>query len=171
MNIFATVFCVVVMIILSFALIGCSKPEIFIKEYIIGKNIKEDDIKEFYFTRSSTAYPPEFQRYVFSVEDGKHFFYHEQREGETVFLTEEDITVNGKMELSDEDWNVFLEYMKQGSVHERSEDINSGGDGPWLYLYWDGDKGEIQEFEFENYGTVLSLEEFCSGLKIIQLGE
>lgn len=58
---------------------------------IVGKTIKESDFKEFYYTYSSTTNPPEFQRYRIYIENGKRMFYHEKREGDNVFLTEEDI--------------------------------------------------------------------------------
>lgn len=39
-------------------------------------------------------------------------FYHEKREGNKVFLTEEDITVSGAIELTDKEWEEFCEELK-----------------------------------------------------------
>ena len=58
------------------------------KGYTVGKNIGIDDIAEFYFTRSTSVYPPHYQRYRFFMEDGKHMFFHETREGDAFPLTE-----------------------------------------------------------------------------------
>ncbi|MBQ8995036.1 MAG: hypothetical protein IJ091_04400 [Oscillospiraceae bacterium] len=140
------------------------------KEMVVGKNIKVDDINEFYFTRAGSTFPPYFQRYKFYVEDGKRYFYHETREGEVFPLTEEYITVQGTLELSDEDWNTFIDYLSQGTVKTRSEDLSDGDDGPWLYLYWNGDKGKYQEFTFNSWGLQNGFEEFCIELKEKQIG-
>lgn len=131
----------------------------------VGKDIKESDFDKFYYTYSSTAYPPQFQRYLFYMEDGKPMFYHEQREGDKVFLTEEDVTVSGTMELTTDEWNRFWDYINGGTVKNREENISTGGSGPWLYLYWQGDKGKCQQFSFVDYGTEVEFEEFCKELK------
>jgi len=51
--------------------------------------------------------------------------------------------------------------VKGGKVEKRKEHLESGGSGPWLYLYWKGDKAKIQEFSFANLGKKTSFEEFC----------
>lgn len=124
----------------------------------------EDKFKDFYYTYATTVNPPEFQRYRFYKEDGKFYFYHEKREGDSVFLTEEDITVYGTKELTDEEWETFWKLIGGGSVKKRKESTNSGGSGPWLYLYWDGDKDIYQEFSFKEYENLYEFEEFCEGL-------
>ena len=43
---------------------GCSG------EKTVGRDIKIDDITEFYYTYSSSTNPPDYQRYRFYVEDG-----------------------------------------------------------------------------------------------------
>ena len=65
----------------------------------VGTDVKMPDITEFYFTYSSSTYPPEFQRYRFLVKNGAHLFHHEKREGNHWPLTEKDITVTGTKEL------------------------------------------------------------------------
>lgn len=131
---------------------------------VVGKKITEDKFKDFYYTYSTTVNPPEFQRYRFYKEDGKNFFYHEKREGNNVFLTEEDITVSGTKELSEDEWETFWNLIDGGSVRKRRENANAGNGGPWLYLYWDGDKDVCQEFTFKEYETVYDFEAFCEEL-------
>lgn len=160
------IICVLLCMICLALLVGCNKePEKLLKKsFVFGKDIKEEDFNEFYYTYSKTVNPPEFQRYRFYVEDGKHMFYHEKREGDSVFLTEEDITISGSVEMSDDEWKTFCDYLESGTVVKRSESTASGGGGPWMYLYWEGDRGELQEFSFDDYEMLISFEEFCVGL-------
>lgn len=137
----------------------------------VGKQIKAEDITEFYYTEDSSTDPPFFQRYVVRVQDGKHLFYHEKREGDHWPLYEEDITVSGTLEMSDEQWDRFFGLIEGSTVKNREEVIEDGGSGPWLFLYWNGDKGKFQEFTFQSYGKLLEYEAFCEELKQQQLGE
>lgn len=132
----------------------------------VGKKIKESDFKEFYYTYSTTVNPPEFQRYrIYTAENGKRMFYHEKREGNNVFLTEEDITVSGEKELTSEEWETFWSYISGGRVRNRRESITAGRAKPWLYLYWNGDKDKCQEFTFADSKKETEFEEFCVRLK------
>lgn len=135
----------------------------------VGTDVKMPDITEFYFTYSSSTYPPEFQRYRFLVKNGAHLFHHEKREGNHWPLTEKDITVTGTKELSQEEWQQFFNYLKKGKVEKRKEHLEDGGRGPWMFLYWKGDKGNIQEYSFPSWGAQKSFEEFCIKLKNEQL--
>lgn len=132
---------------------------------IVGKTIKEDDFKEFYYTYSTTVNPPEFQRYRIYTDNGRKMFYHEKREGDKVFLTEEDITVSGKVELTEQEWNTFWDCLSGGTVENRKESVTSGNPGPWLYLYWNGDRNKCQEFTFADAEKKAKFEEFCVKLK------
>lgn len=131
----------------------------------VGKDVKPEDITEFYWTHATSTFPPEFQRYHFYVEDGRRFFRHETREGDHFPLTENDVTVAGKKELTEEEWDTFFAYLNGGTVKDREESDTSGDDGPWTYLYWTGDRGETQEFYFESYSKSLEFEDFCLALK------
>lgn len=131
----------------------------------VGKTIKESDFKEFYYTYSTTVNPPEFQRYRIYIEDGKKMFYHEKREGDKVFLTEDDITVSGKVELTAEEWDTFWGCISGGTVENRKENTTTGQSSPWLYLYWNGDKDTCQEFKFADLDKETEFEEFCAKLK------
>ena len=150
------VFVIVITACLTLGLTGCTKS--------VGKQISKDKFKEFYYTYSTTVNPPEFQRYRFYMEDGKAFFYHEKREGNNVFLTEDDITVSGTKELSSEEWTAFWNLINGGCVKSRSENVDSGNSGPWLYLYWNGDQDVCQEFTFRDSEIVYEFEVFCEGL-------
>lgn len=132
---------------------------------IVGKDIAMQEITEFYYTYSTSTDPPHYQRYHFSVKDGKHVFYHEQREGDHWPLKEKDITVSGTKELSDEEWATFFDLIKGGTVEKRKEDYGSGGSGPWLFLYWKGDRGKYQEFSFASWDAKTSFETFCVALR------
>ena len=129
--------------------------------FIVGKDIQKEEIQEFYYTISSSTFPPKYQRYHFFVEDEKKYFYHEKREGEVFPLTEEYITVSGKKELTEEEWDVFYQYIKDGKVIARQESITSGDRGPFLYLYWKNDRSKIQQFSFGSYQAIKEFEEYC----------
>ena len=137
------------------------------KEYVVGKDITIDEINEFYDTYYNINFNALYQRYYFYVQDGKHFFYHEKREKKNDYgpLNEEDITESGTIELDDETWNAFFEYLKDGTIIKRQESDEDGDAGPWYYLYWDKDKGEIQEYHFVSYGREKEFEQFCISLK------
>ena len=154
-------FVIVIGVCLALGCVGCGGT---VKGKIVGKKVTKDKFKDFYYTYATTVNPPEFQRYRFYMENGKAFFYHEKREGNNVFLTEEDITVSGTKELSNEEWETFWNLIDGGSVSKRKENTDSGSSGPWLYLYWDGDKDVCQEFSFKEYGTVYEFEAFCEEL-------
>lgn len=146
---------------------GVGSAQIFFgrKEFIVDKDIAMTEIKDFYYTISSSTNPPEFQRYRVTNKAGKYTFYHEKREGNTWPLEEKHITVSGTVELSDKQWTEFYSYIKDGKVTKRQEDARGGGRGPWLYLYWNKDKGSYQVFEFATYGQKQGFEQLCLKLK------
>lgn len=155
-------FIVAVLILAVICVFGWS---FFNRPRTVGKSIQEADFQEFYYTYSSTVNPPEFQRYRIYTENGRKMFYHEKREGDRVFLTEEDITVSGEVELTNAEWETFWSYLFGGTVKNRKEDAKAGGSGPWLYLYWDGDRNKCQEFTFADFEKQAEFEEFCVELK------
>lgn len=136
---------------------------------VVGKNLDVAKFREFYYTYASTTFPPEFQRYRFYLENGRPVFYHEKREGKKVFLTKDDVTISGTMPLAPSDWEKFLSLVRGGTVSDRVELDTTGSPGPWLYLYWDGDKGKKQLFEFARPDIVLEFEKFCAGLKATEI--
>ncbi len=150
--------------LLTLALI--SMPGCMLKsEFTVGKDIKQADFTEFYYTVDSSTYPPEFQRYRFYTENGKYYFYHEKREGDHWPLTEADATIKGSIELTPDEWSVFWKLIEGGTVIRRSVSTDSGGRGPWLYLYWKKDRDEYQEFSFESYDKEGEFESFCEELR------
>lgn len=134
------------------------------RERTVGTDIASEDITEFYYTEASSAYPPSYQRYRFYTEDDIHRFYHEKREGAVWPLTESHITVSGSIQLSDEDWTTFLGYLEGGTVKKREQNAESGGSGPALYLYWNGDRAIYQKFYFSSLRNQNLFEKFCAGL-------
>jgi len=135
------------------------------KEFVVGKDIAKEDILQFYFTYDSSAYPPEFQRYRFYTEGGKQLFYHEKREGDHWPLSESDATVTGTRELSAAEWDTMFSLLCGGTARAREEHLESGGRGPWPFLYWKNDRGKIQEFTFASYEKQREFEAFCFALK------
>ncbi len=135
------------------------------REFVVGKDVAKEDVLQFYFTYDSSTYPPEFQRYRLYTEGGKLFFYHEKREGDHWPLSESDATVTGTRELSETEWDEMFFLLCGGTVRAREEHLESGGRGPWLFLYWKGDRGKFQEFTFASYEKQREFEAFCVALK------
>ena len=131
---------------------------------VVGKDIDAETITEFYYTYSSSAYPPAYQRYQFYAEDGAYNLYHEKREGADWPLTESHITHSGSIELSEEEWTEFLNFLKGGIVEKRDQSSETGDSGPWLYLYWKGDHDQYQVFSFATFNEKNVFEAFCEKL-------
>ncbi len=152
------------------SLAGCAKGGsgmgLFSGEKTVGKQIRKGDITDFYYTYSNINYNAFYQRYRFYTEDGKFMFFHETRERKDEYgpTTEKDVTKTGTVELTDDQWTAFYKLLEGGTVVKRSESAASGGSGPWLYLYWKGDKGKIQEFTFTSLDRRGEFEEFCGSL-------
>ena len=134
-------------------------------EWVVGEDIRFDDITDFYYTYDASTNPPFWQRYRFYVEDGRTLFYHETRESDNWPQTEADITVCGTLELSDAQADAFHSLLAGGTVRGREEALDTGDAGPWLYLYWEGDPGDIQEFSFPSWERQAAFEDFCEGLR------
>ena len=147
-------------------LTGCKAVLVLKSEFTVGTDIRQEDISEFYYTYENINYNAFYQRYRFYAEDGSYYFYHETRERPEDYgpATEEDITASGTVELTEAQWGEFFGYLKDGTVVKRAESTESGSRGPWLYLYWSGDKSEYQEFSFDSVTTRRSFEDFCAEL-------
>ncbi|MBR5345418.1 MAG: hypothetical protein IK127_06295 [Clostridia bacterium] len=152
--------CFLILFVLSLSLL----PAAVLAEKTVGTDVADEDITDFYFTCSTSTYPPEYQRYRFYVEDGKKLFFHEAREGGGWPQAEEDITLSGTVELSEEDWAAFCACLRGGTVRPRSDEVLDGDSGPWTYLYWTGDGGIDQEFSFASYAKAKEFEELCFSL-------
>lgn len=86
------------------------------------------------------------------------------RKNDYSWLTEADTTKSGTIELTEEEWREFFEFLDGGTVKDREESSASGDSGPWYYLYWKGDKGKCQEFSFISYEKEKEFETYCRGL-------
>ncbi len=147
-------------------LAGCAGDggaKMFGREKVVGRDILQDDITEFVYTYENINYGAEYQRYRFYREDGRYLFFHEHRERPDAYgpATEEDITASGNFELTEEQWTEFFGYLSEGKVIKRRESVETGGSGPWTYLYWKNDGSKYQEFSFASYDAQTSFENFC----------
>lgn len=133
-------------------------------ERIVGSDIVFEDIRDFYYTYSTSTYPPEYQRYRFYQENGRKYFFHESRQDGDWPQTEEDVTVNGTLELSEETWAVFCDCLSGGAVKPPSDEILDGDAGPFMVLYLAHDEGENSEFSFASTEKMYRFEELCSTL-------
>lgn len=131
------------------------------KSFAVGKKIQNGDITAFYYTVASSTNPPEYQRYKCFVEDGQYKLFHEKREGDHFPLTEQDATVTGAVTLTDAQWNDFLSTLQGGKVVARSESTDAGSKGPFLYLYWKGDRDKYQAFTFESPEQMQTFVRLC----------
>ena len=134
------------------------------REYLVGSDVLKERIREFYYTLSSSAYPPRYQRFRFFMEDGRYLFYHESRAGNHFPLREKDVTASGTRELRATEWDELYSCLENGTVRARREHLESGGAGPWLYLYWDGDAGRVQEYTFASHEKRKRFEAWCEAL-------
>lgn len=130
-------------------------------EYVVGPDIGIDDITDFYYTVDAPLAASSYQRYQFYVEDGNRLMFHESRQGGAWPLTEEYTVASGTVALTDGDWEAFYDCLRGGAVKRRSDEILDGDDGPWMYLYWAGDQGAIQEFTFASPEAQAEFEALC----------
>ncbi len=142
---------------------GCGKNT---KATVTNKKIPVEDITEFYYTRENINFDAFYQRYRFYKENGRYMFFHETREkpGEYGPTTEEDATYTGTLELSEDEWRSFLEFLKDGTVSVKNDSGESGSSGPWTFIYWKNDKGKYRKFDFPSYDASCKFEDFCSAL-------
>lgn len=133
---------------------------------IVGKDIKSEDIIEFYYTKENINYGAYFLRYRFYVDGGKHMFFHEYRERKDDYgpTTEKDRTTLVECKLNDAQWAEFFRILKDGTVNVRKDNAESGGTGPWLFLYWKGDKEKYREYTFASFDLQKRFEQFCEVL-------
>ena len=143
-----------------------TNPFILKGKMIVGDDIALNEIKEFYYTYENINYDACYLRYRFYKENSKLMFFYEKRERPNDYgpATESDTTAKGEIELTQEQCSEFCELVKGGIVKKRGDNANSGDCGPWLYLYWKGDKDKYQEFTFESISKELDFEDYCSQL-------
>lgn len=149
---------IIICIMIGLLFAGCGK-----KEMTVGSVVKTEDINEFYYTVDESTYPPQFFRYYFHKENGQWMFHFEKREADHWPLREDDVTESCDISLSDEERDEFFSYIENGKITKRSDEpLDSSG--PYLFIYWNGDKGDSQVYHFENYGKQKNFESFCSSL-------
>ena len=131
----------------------------------VGVDIAFQDIMDFYYTYDASTDPPVYQRYRVYADGGKHWFYHESREGSVWPLTEADIVSSGAAALPETAWAAFCDLMEGGTARRRTESLETGDAGPWLYLYWSGGEREGREFAFASPEKKAAFEAFCAQMK------
>ena len=152
--------CVVVLMVLAVLLLYAPKT--------VGKGIRHDAITEFYYTEATSTNPPYYQRYhLYAAKEG-YFLFHETREGNHWPLTEADRTRAGSIELTRPEWEGALALLEGGTVVKRQNETETGAMGPFLFLYWKGDMGKVQEFSFPDRGAEDRFLQWC--LETIQGG-
>ena len=149
---------VAVLIIAAFAARG--------RQRTVGTDILLSDVTEFYYTTAASTNPASRQQYRFYMEGEQWWFFHETRQGSHWPLTEADTVIScGAKELSQQEYEQFTACISGGRVTKREENADSGGKGPWLYIYWKGDKGKYQQFSFAEYSAQTAFEDLCEKLK------
>ena len=146
---------------------GCTKKEnADLSARITNRNIPVADVRDFYYTYENINYNAFYQRYRFYAEDGKYMFFHETRErpNDYGWTTEEDRTAVGTIEIGEAGWAEAMELLKDGTVSRRKDSAEAGDSGPWLYIYWKGDKDKDQVFAFASYKDLKTFEEYCRKL-------
>ena len=133
-------------------------------EIVVGTDIADEEISEFFYIYSSSTYPPLYQQYRFYQENGEKLFYHEAREGGDWPQTEENITLSGTVKLTEEDWALFIDCLRGGSLDEGSEEVIDGDDGPWMFLSWAEGEEKHQEYRFASLSEQNAFERLCSRL-------
>ncbi len=140
---------------------GCTLGQ----ERTVGKDIRRDDVRDFYWTYDASTNPPAFLRYRFYIEDGAYRFFWERREGNHWPLTEPDRTAFATIDLTEAEWDAFWACIENGTVTRRSDNADSGDSGPWTFLYWEGDKGKWQVFSFASWDAENQFNTLCETLR------
>ena len=136
------------------------------RQRTVGTDIPAAEITEFYCTTATSTNPAYWRQYRFYMEGEQWWFFHETRHGNHWPLTEADTVIScGAKELSQQEYEQFTACISGGRVTKREESTDSGSKGPWLYLYWKGDKGKYQQFSFAEYSAQTAFEDLCEKLK------
>lgn len=154
--------------ILIIVLLAVAAGVVFLKggrALTVADDIDTKDITEFYYTTAASTNPAVRKQYHFYMEGEQWWFFHESREGNHWPLTEKDIVSCGTVALSAEDSAQFISCISGGKVTKRTDSAESGSKGPWLYLYWKGDKGKYQQFSFADYSAQTAFEQLCAALE------
>lgn len=134
------------------------------RQRTVGADIPASDVTEFYYTTAASTNPAYWRQYRFYMEGEQWWFFHKTRQGSQWPLTEKDVTACGAKQLSLQEYEQFTACISGGKVTKRTENADSGSRGPWLYLYWKGDKGEYQQFAFADYTAQQNFEQLCAEL-------
>ena len=161
---FWPVFCVMLLLLAPFAR-GEGPSPAPKGDMAVGTDIGFSAVTDFYYTYETSTAVSQYQRYRFYVENGERFFYHETRAGGSWPQTEEDITVRGTVALTQDQWDAFCDLIRGGTASPRTESLDDGDFGPWLFIYWAGGEAQGREFSFKTMEKRSEFEEFCAALR------
>ena len=117
----------------------------------VGKQIPFRDVTAFVYTRASSTNPPEHTRWHLMLQNGTPVLMYEQRTGNHWPLTGEDISASSTVTLTQTQWQTLLHCLQGGQVIRRTENPETGDSGPFMYLYWQGDRDSIRQFTFASH--------------------
>ena len=72
------------------------------------------------------------------------------------------ITVSGDIELSEEQQKPLFACLEGGKTKSPAETAESGGDGPWVYIYYESDAKKQLEFIFASHEKEAEFERLCA---------
>ena len=134
---------------------------------ISGSKVSVADVVDFYYTYEWIGYNAEYLRYRFYVEDGKRMFFYDARKVNDDYgpAGEKDRTSFGTKELTQKQWDQFLDIIKEGSINDPKEHTEIGDSGPWMYLYYTkGNDVKRMEYDFASLGNKTDFVDFCESL-------
>ncbi len=139
---------------------------LFKRDRLVGKHIKREAVLELFYTVENIHYGAFYQRYHFYREGEGFVFEHETRERPDNYgpTTKEDVTGAGSLHLTDPEAARFYELLCGGRVKKRETAKETGDRGPWIYLYWKGDKKTYQSFDFPSPEKLGAFVAFCQSL-------
>lgn len=122
-----------------------------------------EEITDFYYTAANSENNSGYLRYRFYVKDGSYFFSFDKRDANGNYAAAEGESGNGNVSLNTEERLAFFKLIQTGSIKARDESSESGGSGPWMYLYTEKYPDGLV-FHFASATEQTAFEEYCAEL-------
>ena len=122
-----------------------------------------EEITDFYYTAANSENSSGYLRYRFYVKDGSYFFSFDKRDANGNYAAAEGESGNGNVSLNTEERLAFFKLIQTGSIKARDESSESGGSGPWMYLYTEKYPDGLV-FHFASATEQTAFEEYCAEL-------